>query len=192
MNKQLVLLDEHKDSQDSKKDLKLNSDSERSHVSQRQTMLERNDIQVIPFQRDDRRVIEKKETMEVAVVNKIEKESTPVKLTKKQIAHTIIKKTVDSNSFIIFMTLLTLIALFCNDIQTAWLPVYVDDAFDILQTLLLFFFSLEILLTCIANREYINSFFFWLDVIATVSLIQDISFIFDPILNGGSRYLLLI
>jgi hypothetical protein len=84
------------------------------------------------------------------------------------------------------MTLLTLIALFSNDIQAAWLPKYVDNAFDILQTLLLFFFSLEILLTCIANREYINSFFFWLDVISTLSLIQDISFIFDRILNGDT------
>ena len=120
------------------------------------------------------------------------KKKVESRFSKKKIAQSIIKRIVDSNYFISFMTLLTLIALFSNDIQVAWLPNSVDNAFDILQTLLLFFFALEIVLTSIANREYINSFFFWLDVIATVSLIQDISFIFTPMINGGSRYILLI
>jgi hypothetical protein len=145
-------------------------------------MLEKNDINIIPFERYNRRVTENKE--EEVIVKKVEEKPMP-RATKKEIAHRIIKKTIESNYFISFMTLLTLIALFSNDIQAAWLPSSVDNPFDILGTLLLFFFSLEILLTCIVNREYINSFFYWLDIIATISLIQDISFIFTPILDGG-------
>ena len=97
------------------------------------------------------------------------------------------KKIVDSNIFISFMTFQTIIGLFSNDIQSAWLPRSVDTSLDIIQTVMLFFFTLEIILTSIAHNEYINSFFFWLDIFATVSLIQDISFIFNKILSAGSR-----
>ena len=84
------------------------------------------------------------------------------------------------------MTFQTIIGLFSNDIQSAWLPRSVDAYIDIIQTIMLFFFTLEIVLTSVAHKEYINSFFFWLDICATVSLIQDISFIFNKILNAGS------
>jgi hypothetical protein len=56
-----------------------------------------------------------------------------------------------------------------------------------LQTSILSIFTLEILFTCIAKEGYINSFFFWLDVISTVSIIQDIGFIFDPLINFGNN-----
>ncbi len=94
---------------------------------------------------------------------------------------------VDSNYFIAFMTLLTVFALLSNDLQTAYLPPDVDFSFDMLQAILLFFFTSEIIMTCIGKTGYIGSFFFWLDLIATLSLIQDISFIFNPILGINAR-----
>jgi hypothetical protein len=185
MNQQLVLLD---DNPNSDGEIKLNLDSDRSQSSNKVTVYERREVKINLKQNLKN---EKKEepVTEPKITPKLNNEK---KTTTKDNIIKIIKVIVDSNSFISFMTLLTIIALFSNDIQVAWLPPYVDDAFDILQTLLLFFFTLEILLTSIASREYIGTFFFWLDVIATVSLIQDISFIFQPILNAGTKYFNLI
>ena len=75
--------------------------------------------------------------------------------------------------------------MFINDIQMGYLPKSVDDVIDILQTTTFVLFILEIFLTCWAKKDYINSFFFWLDVISSISILQEISFIFDPLLNIG-------
>jgi hypothetical protein len=106
---------------------------------------------------------------------------------KKKKEKNIFTYIVDSNYFISFMTILTLIALFSNDLQTAWLAADIDFTFDIIQSTLLFFFTLEIIMTCIAKKGYIGSFFFWLDLISTISLIQDISFIFNAVLGINTR-----
>ena len=44
-------------------------------------------------------------------------------------------------------------------------------------------FFLEWLLNIYAKNDYFLSFFFWLDLIATVSLIQDIDYIMNPIMG---------
>jgi hypothetical protein len=49
-----------------------------------------------------------------------------------------------------------------------------DTYFDVFTSLALLSFILEIVLTVIAKDDYIFGFFFWLDVISTVSLILDI------------------
>lgn len=93
---------------------------------------------------------------------------------------------IDNNYVLIFMTILTIFALFANDVQTAWCPVTVDFPFDVVQSILFCLFTIEIIITCLCKEDYIWSFFFWLDVISTISLIQDISFIFDKILDSGT------
>jgi hypothetical protein len=93
---------------------------------------------------------------------------------------------IDSNYVLTVMTMMTLFALFSNDIQYAWCPSSVDSTFDIVQTVLMFSFTVEIVLTAYAKDDYLWSFFFWLDVISTISLIQDITFIFDNLLSVGS------
>ena len=35
-------------------------------------------------------------------------------------------------------------------------------------------FTVEIALTCYGKPDYLNSFYFWLDIVATVSIITDI------------------
>jgi hypothetical protein len=116
---------------------------------------------------------------------KTEKKDKP---SRKRIMKSFFSKIINSNIFISFMTFLTIIALFSSDIQQAWLPSSVDFSFDVLQTIMLFFFTLEIVMTCLAKRRYINSFFFWLDIVATVSLIQDISFLFNLMLGLNAKY----
>jgi hypothetical protein len=92
-------------------------------------------------------------------------------------------KVVDSNLFIGFMTLCTIFALFANDIQAALLPSSTDNIIDNTQATLLFIFTFEIFITAFAKKDYVNSFFFWLDIIATISLIQDADWMFNSIFN---------
>jgi hypothetical protein len=117
----------------------------------------------------------------------VEVQNKEIKKKKEKKEKNIFTHIVDSNYFIGYMTVLTLIALFSNDLQTTWLNSEVDFSFDIIQFCLLFFFTIEIIMTCMAKKGYIGSFFFWLDLISTISLIQDISFIFNPILGINNR-----
>ena len=54
-----------------------------------------------------------------------------------------------------------------------------DPFFDALLILSMFLFSLEILLNTIVIEDFKYSYFFWLDLIATGSLIFDINMILD-------------
>ena len=119
----------------------------------------------------------------------IEKEKN---IKKKVKTKTIFNYIVENNYFVAFMTVLTIIALFANDIQMAWLPPGADLTYDIVQTIMFVLFCLEIIFTSLAKRTYIFSFFFWLDIVATLSLIQDITFIFNPLINLAYGYYLLI
>lgn len=79
---------------------------------------------------------------------------------------------------VVFMTSLTIYALFFDDIRVLCLPHSADDTiYSFTSFVLLCFFS-EIILHSIADSNYINSFFFWLDIISTISLIFDIGWIF--------------
>ena len=93
----------------------------------------------------------------------------------------------DSTPFLVFTSLLTIIVLFASDIQIAFLRVEVDKTFNICQCIILGIFLLEFILNCLAKKDYLFSFFFYLDLIATISLIQDIDWIINPILGYSSN-----
>ena len=93
----------------------------------------------------------------------------------------------DSTPFLVFTSLLTIIVLFASDIQIAFLRVEVDKTFNICQCIILGIFLIEFILNCLAKKDYLFSFFFYLDLIATISLIQDIDWIINPILGYSSN-----
>ena len=93
-----------------------------------------------------------------------------------------INKALDSYPFIGFMMSITIYVLFISDIKSAFLTKEVDPAINISQAICFGLFSLELILASIAQKNYLFSFFFWLDLISTISLIQDIDFMFAPIL----------
>jgi hypothetical protein len=93
----------------------------------------------------------------------------------------------DNNYVLIFMTAITIFALFGSSIQAAICPSYVDYGFNIIQILLFGFFSIEIILSVLSKENYFLSFFFWLDIISTISLIQDIDWIFDALISFGDK-----
>jgi hypothetical protein len=99
-----------------------------------------------------------------------------------------LEKIVNSNFFVIFFMILTFFIMFIADIQNCLLPSDSDNIINALQTTILVLLTIEIILTCLAKEGYINSFFFWLDLVSSLSIIQDIGFIFDPLLTISSPF----
>jgi len=79
--------------------------------------------------------------------------------------------------FNIFLTLLTVYALLGQDISLIIIPKDGLIAFDVLGFICISLFFAETLLNFLAYKEYRWSFFFWLDVISTLSMLLDISFV---------------
>ena len=87
-----------------------------------------------------------------------------------------------------FMMIVTLFVLFGDDLRLLSFPPSADSAFAVLNNICFFLFLIELILNCWAKSEfirtksilrpkvkgYIFSFFFWLDLLAVVSMIPDI------------------
>ena len=105
---------------------------------------------------------------------------------ERQIDHLAkLEQFLDSTPTITIMSLATLFALFGDEIKSISLPVTYDFGFDVGKAICMGLFLIEIILSCIAKNDYVNSFFFWLDLVSTLSLIQDIDFIINPLVYGS-------
>ena len=80
-----------------------------------------------------------------------------------------------------FTFLATIYALLGDDLRLLVFTKEVDEIFTVLSGLALLAFSVEIVLASIGIPDYFSSFFFWLDLISTVSIIADIPPIWDAI-----------
>jgi hypothetical protein len=96
-----------------------------------------------------------------------------------------INKILENNAYIIFMTVVTIYALFGDDFRLLLSPKSSDEVFWSLTVVALFFFSAELVMASLAQKDYFLGFYFWLDLIATVSLITDIGWIYNEITGGG-------
>lgn len=96
----------------------------------------------------------------------------------------LINQIIDSYYFIGFMMMATIYVLFISDIKSAFINKDADFILNITQTICFALFSLEVILASLVQKDYIFSFFFWLDLISTISLLQDIDFIFDDIVEA--------
>ena len=87
------------------------------------------------------------------------------------------------------MTIITIYSLFGDDVRQIVFTAKSDAIFYILSSISLAAFSVEIILQSILREDYWLGFYFWLDVISTVSLLTDIGWIMDAIVDlssGGS------
>ena len=98
-----------------------------------------------------------------------------------------ITKFLDSTPVLIVMSIFTIYCLFMSDIQSACIRIEFDFTSNVIQCILLAIFAIEWVLNIIAKKDYIWSFFFWLDLISTISLIQDIDWIMNPLLGYSSN-----
>jgi hypothetical protein len=72
------------------------------------------------------------------------------------------------------MTLITIYALLGDDLRLLFFPRSADNSFTALTSFSMLLFFVELILASFAKTDYLNSFFFWLDLFSTLSLITDI------------------
>jgi hypothetical protein len=85
------------------------------------------------------------------------------------------------------MTIITIYALLGDDMRIIFSPKSGDIWFLMGTAISMVMFSIEIILASIAKDDYFNSFFFWLDLISTVSLFTDIEPIMNVLTGGNSN-----
>ena len=83
------------------------------------------------------------------------------------------------------MTVVTAYSLFFDDIRVLLIPNTADEVFYLITFGAMMSFAIEIAISTYCKEEYINTFFFWLDIISTVSMIPDIPWIWEPIIGEG-------
>jgi len=88
----------------------------------------------------------------------------------------------DHKIFTYVMTTLTIYALFGDDCRLLLFTKPADSVFNVITIVAMAAFILEIVMSSIAKREeYLFSFYFWLDLISTLSLLFDISWLWDKL-----------
>ena len=87
----------------------------------------------------------------------------------------------NNKCYMFFMTMVTLYALFMDDIRVLSCPVSADEILWGVTTGAFALFIIELVLSSLAIDGYLLGFYFWLDLIATVSLISDIGWIWNKI-----------
>ena len=87
------------------------------------------------------------------------------------------------------MLIVTIYALIGDDIRILAFNKDHDDVFLALNILALSLFLIELLLSSIGINEYFGSFFFWLDLLSTLSIVTDIEPLWALIVAiGGSDH----
>ena len=84
------------------------------------------------------------------------------------------------------MMMVTIYALFFDDIRILALPPSADFTCDIVTLICIVLYLIELVLGLIAIDGYFLSFFFWLDLLAALSMIPDVSFILTFFTGGAT------
>jgi len=87
----------------------------------------------------------------------------------------------DEGKGVVLMTAFTLYALFGNDIMVAGCPKSADDVFTVFTCIAFVLFLVEFIAFTVAKPGYRLSFFFFLDLVAVLSIITDIPFVWEPL-----------
>ena len=105
---------------------------------------------------------------------------------KIQKAKKVINDVLESNFLITFMSTITIYVLFADDVRQLITDIRVDDVVYTITSVCLGIFTVEILLSSFAKPRYFLSFFFWLDILSTASLILDIGWVSSEIFDTNS------
>ncbi|CAD8115536.1 unnamed protein product [Paramecium primaurelia] len=94
----------------------------------------------------------------------------------------------ESFNYMIFMTIVTVYALFGDDVRVLATNKDGDEVFWVITTICMTLFFFEIVLASICKDGYFVGFFFWLDLLSTVSMLLDIGWVSDAIFgtSGGA------
>eukprot|EP00948_MAST-09A_sp_MAST-9A-sp1_P002127 g2127.t1 len=118
--------------------------------------------------------------------------STQIKVKEAKKRHVWIDKidqSLSSMKFSILMIVMTIVALYVDDFHKAFLPITSDNFIFFVLVLCLVFFSLEWVALCVVRKKYFLSLFFWLDFIATVSIVFDFNEVYAVLISsmGGKN-----
>jgi len=83
------------------------------------------------------------------------------------------------------MTCITIYALFGDDVRALATDKNGDVVFWIINIVVFCFFGIEIIISSLAKKDYFNGFYFWLDLISTLSLLLDIGYVTNPLFGTG-------
>jgi hypothetical protein len=81
------------------------------------------------------------------------------------------------------MTLVTIYALLGDDLKLLTTTKEADIYFTWCTSIALVLFMIELILASIGKEGYLNSFFYWLDLVSTLSLVTDIPPIWNQIIG---------
>ena len=88
----------------------------------------------------------------------------------------------ESSLFQSLITILIVYALFGSDIKILCFEKNDDISFNILTLISLTIFFMEIFLSILVKKNYVFSFFFWLDLVSTMTLFLDLSWVDEAML----------
>ena len=86
---------------------------------------------------------------------------------------------IEGNSVTLIMAITTMFALFGDDFRVWFTTKEADPYFYVALIISFLLFGLELLIQSCVVDDFKYSFFFWLDFIATLSLIPDIQWFID-------------
>ena len=94
-----------------------------------------------------------------------------------------IKKVIDGKYVTLVMACVTIWVLFGDDIRLVTTRKESDEGFFVSFLICFILFVLEIIINSTVQEDYKFTFFFWLDIVATFSIIPDIPYIMVPFLS---------
>jgi len=94
-----------------------------------------------------------------------------------------VRRIADSNALMVLTMTLTVYALCGDDLRLLCTNEPADVVFNMLTVVCLSVFTFEILLYTIGRDDYFLSFFFLLDIVATLSLVLDLTWVNDSMLG---------
>ncbi|KAF4033979.1 Adenylate and Guanylate cyclase catalytic domain [Phytophthora infestans] len=114
------------------------------------------------------------------------KAQTPAQAAQSEARKRAVLGLLDSKWFTVTMLVVTVYALFGDDIRLSLFSQPADNGFFTLATICLVLFSFEFIASCYAKPGYILSFYFMLDLIATFSVLPDIGWIWNQIIGTNT------
>ena len=91
----------------------------------------------------------------------------------------------DSTALTLFISVVTLWALIGDDLRIIFTDRSYDTGFYLSFLICFLLFTIEILCSCYSKENYMWGFFFFLDVISTLSILLDVGWISDIVFSGG-------
>lgn len=116
---------------------------------------------------------------EVQMRIKSQKTINQERLEAAQTKKKVVAKFLDHYVVVTVMTIITIYALFFDDLRVLAFPKEADPIFYAITLFGMICFTIEIILASYAKEEYLLSFFFWLDIISTLSMVPDIGWVRD-------------